>query len=56
MQIYVGVVALAANLLVAALVTIALRLAKIGDGRDATKGADYHADEGDQALRPIAVH
>ena len=55
-QIYVGVVALVANLLVAALVTIALRLAKVGDGRDATRGADYHADEGDQALRPIAVH
>jgi len=55
-QIYVGVVALAANLLVAVLVTIALRLAKVGDGRDATQGADYHADEGDPALRPIAVH
>jgi len=56
MQIYVGVVALVANLLVGALVTIALRLAKVGDGRDATKGVDYHADEGDPALRPIAVH
>jgi len=56
MQIYVGVVALVANLLVGALVTIALRLAKVGDGRDATQGADYHADEGDPALRPIAVH
>jgi len=55
-QIYVGVVALVANLLVAVLVTIALRLAKIGDGRDVTTGADYHADEGDPALRPIAVH
>ena len=55
-QIYVGVVALAANLLVAVLVTIALRLAEVGDGRDATQGADYHADEGDPALRPIAVH
>ena len=56
MQIYVGVVALVANLLVGALVTIALRLAKVGDGRDATTGADYHADEGDPTLRPIAVH
>ncbi len=55
-QIYVGVVALAANLIVAVVVTVVLRAAKVADGRDATRGADYHADEGDPELREIAVH
>ncbi len=55
-QIYVGIVALAANLLVAVLVTVALRMAGVRDGRDATRGKDYHADEGDPQLREIAVH
>ncbi len=55
-QIYVGIVALVANLLVALVVTLVVRVARIGDGRDATKGADYHADEGDPQLRAIAVH
>ena len=54
-QIYVGVVALAANLVVAALVTVVLRAARIRDGRDMTRGKDYHADEGDPTLRAIAV-
>jgi len=55
-QIYVGIVALAANLAVAVLVTVALRMAGVRDGRDATRGKDYHADEGDPQLREIAVH
>jgi len=56
LQIYVGVVALAANLLVAVLLTLVLRALGIRDGRDSTSGRDYHADEGDPALRPVAAH
>jgi SSS family solute:Na+ symporter len=55
-QIYVGIVALAANLIVAVVVTMILRAAKVKDGRDSTRGRDYHADEGDPKLREIAVH
>jgi SSS family solute:Na+ symporter len=55
-QIYVGIVALAANLIVAVVVTAILRAAKVKDGRDSTRGRDYHADEGDPKLREIAVH
>src|ERR1700712_454393 len=55
-QIYVGIVALAANLVVAVVVTAILRAAKVPDGRDTTRGRDYHADEGDAKLREIAVH
>ena len=55
-QIYVGIVALAANLIVAVIVTMILRAAKVKDGRDSTRGRDYHADEGDPKLREIAVH
>ena len=55
-QIYVGIVALAANLIVAVVVTAILRAAKVKDGRDLTRGRDYHADEGDAKLRAIAVH
>ncbi len=56
MQIYVGIVALAANLIVAVVVTVILRVAGVKDGRDLTRGRDYHADEGDTKLRAIAVH
>jgi len=41
---------------VAVVVTVALRMAGVRDGRDATRGKDYHADEGDPQLREIAVH
>ena len=54
-QIYVGFVALVLNLVVAVLVTLALRAGHVGDGEDATHPADYHADEGSQRLRPVAA-
>ena len=54
-QIYVGILALAANLVVAILVTVVLRAARVSDGPDLTRGADYHADEGDPNLRPVAT-
>jgi SSS family solute:Na+ symporter len=56
LQIYVGIVALAANLIVAVVVTVILRVAGVKDGADVTRGRDYHADEGDRKLRAIAVH
>jgi SSS family solute:Na+ symporter len=54
-QIYVGFVALVVNLVVAVLVTLALRAGHVGEGEDATHPADYHADEGSQRLRPVAT-
>ena len=44
---YVGVIALAVNLVVAVLVTVVLKAAKTADGADATRTEDYVADEGD---------
>ena len=55
LQIYVGVVALVANLLVALVVTWILRGPRQGRRRR-DPGRDYHADEGDKDLRAIGVH
>ncbi|WP_353648571.1 sodium:solute symporter [Nakamurella sp. A5-74] len=55
-QIYVGIVALAANLVVAVIVTFVLRALKTPEGADETKGIDYHADDGDADLKEIAAH
>jgi len=54
-QIYVGIVALVANLLVVLVVTVVLRAMKVRDGADQTSGADYHVDEGHAGLREVAV-
>lgn len=56
LQIYVGMVALAANLLVAVVVTVILRAVKAGEKADETVGADYHVDDGDTGLREVAAH
>ena len=53
--IYVGFVALVLNLVVAVLVTFALRAAGTAEGDDQTSPADYHADEGSERLRPVAA-
>jgi len=53
-QIYVGFVALVVNLVIAVLVTLALRAGHVGEGEDSTHPADYHADEGSRRLRPVA--
>ncbi|GAA3745623.1 sodium:solute symporter [Plantactinospora mayteni] len=50
--IYVGLVAVAVNLLVAAIVTLILRAAKVAEGVDGTTQDDYFADEGDPRLVP----
>jgi SSS family solute:Na+ symporter len=55
-QIYVGFVALVANLLVALVVTLVIRRMNVSNGDDDTTGEDYHVDEHDENLRPIAVH
>lgn len=56
LQIYVGVVALAANLIVAIVVTLIMRQLKMFNGTDQTSPEDYHADEGSPKLREVAVH
>ncbi|HEY3894003.1 MAG TPA: sodium:solute symporter [Pseudonocardiaceae bacterium] len=53
-QIYVGFVALVANLLAAALVTIVLRQMRVFNGTDETQPDDYYEDEGSSRLRPVA--
>jgi SSS family solute:Na+ symporter len=55
-QIYVGFVVLVANLLVALVVTLVIRRMNVSNGTDETTGEDYHVDEHDENLRPIAVH
>jgi SSS family solute:Na+ symporter len=55
-QIYVGFVALAANLLVAVVVSLVIRRMNVHNGNDDTVAGDYHVDEHDENLRPIAVH
>ncbi|MBL7259870.1 sodium:solute symporter family protein [Paractinoplanes lichenicola] len=49
--IYVGIVALAVNLLVAVAATPVLRGLGVADGRDLTREHDYVADEGDPTVR-----
>ncbi|WBB79834.1 sodium:solute symporter [Micromonospora sp. WMMD882] len=51
--IYVGIVAVLVNLVVAALVTLALRAAKVDEGVDGTEPDDYFADEGDPRVDPL---
>ena len=53
--IYVGFVAVAVNLLVAALVTLVLRAMKTPPGHDHTAPDDYFADEGDPRLEKQRV-
>ncbi|WP_409184148.1 monocarboxylate uptake permease MctP [Amycolatopsis sp. VS8301801F10] len=55
-QIYPGFVALIANIVVAAVVSVIARAAKWSPGNDETEPEDYHADEHDKDLRPIGAH
>ncbi|OLR90994.1 monocarboxylate uptake permease MctP [Actinokineospora bangkokensis] len=55
-QIYVGIVALVANLLVAVVVTAVARKLKADNGIDKTNPDDYHADDGDKNLREVGAH
>ncbi|MFI7122589.1 monocarboxylate uptake permease MctP [Amycolatopsis sp. NPDC049868] len=56
LQIYVGFVALIANLLIAVIFTVIARRLKVFNGTDDTEAEDYHADEHDKDLREIGVH
>jgi SSS family solute:Na+ symporter len=51
--VYVGFVALIVNLVVAAILTVVLRGAKVTEGPDATDDADYFADHGDSRLQEV---
>ncbi len=53
-QVYVGFVALTGNLVVAILVTIALRQLRVSNGIDETTAQDYLQDEGSAHLKPVA--
>ncbi|HEX6469334.1 MAG TPA: sodium:solute symporter [Streptosporangiaceae bacterium] len=53
MTVYVGLIAVALNLVVAFLATLALRAAKTPDGPDATRTDDYYADEGDPKIKEL---
>jgi solute:Na+ symporter, SSS family len=54
-QIYVGAVALIANLVVAVVVTLILRAARTGEGVDHTRGDDYHATTVPESTSPDVV-
>ena len=54
-QIYVGAVALIANLVVAVVVSLVLRATGVGEGRDLTKPEDYHATRVSEETAPDAV-
>jgi SSS family solute:Na+ symporter len=52
-QIYVGVVALIANLVVAVIVTLIARLVRVPEGIDETMAASYHAEGEHPAEQPL---
>ncbi|GIF73593.1 sodium:solute symporter family protein [Asanoa siamensis] len=51
--VYVGLVALAVNLLVVTVLTLLLRLLRVPRGRDATSPADYTADADDPMIKRL---
>ncbi|WNV91326.1 monocarboxylate uptake permease MctP [Umezawaea sp. Da 62-37] len=55
-QIYVGIVAVVANLLVAVVVTLIAHQRKVPNGTDQTNAADYHVDEDSPRVKAIAAH
>ena len=54
-QIYVGIVALIANLVVAVVVTVIARAMGAKSGVDETVGTDYNADAPEEAEAPLAA-
>ena len=49
-KVYIALLALALNLVVAAVLTVVLRAAKVDEGVDQTSPQDYHADHGDPGV------
>ena len=52
---YTGLLALAANLVVAVLLTLLFRAMRTPDGVDSTAETDYHVEAGDPGVRPLPV-
>ena len=52
---YVGILAVAINILVAAVLTVVFRAAKAPAGEDATADTDYHVEAGDPGVSATAV-
>jgi SSS family solute:Na+ symporter len=52
-SVWVGMIAIAANLVVAVLVTAALRAMKVSAGVDATSRADYFAEAGEPGVKVV---
>jgi len=55
MEIYVGIIALAVNLIVAGTVTALMHRLQHPNGTDATNRGDYFADEGFRKRKPVAA-
>lgn len=55
MTVYVGMLALAVNVVVAVVGTVVCKAAKLKDGVDATRPADYAADEGDPKAKELEL-
>ncbi|ANZ37196.1 sodium:solute symporter [Lentzea guizhouensis] len=55
-QIYVGIIALTVNLLVAVIATLIARKLKAFNGTDQTDPSDYHVDEDSPRVKPVAAH
>ncbi|MGW4208034.1 monocarboxylate uptake permease MctP [Lentzea sp. NPDC004789] len=55
-QIYVGIVALFVNLLVGVIVTLIAKRARVFNGTDQTDPSDYHVDEDNPRVKPVAAH
>lgn len=53
MTVYAGILALAVNLVVAALGTVIARAAKVAEGDDITRPGHYFADEGDPRVKEL---
>jgi SSS family solute:Na+ symporter len=52
-KVYIGITALVLNLVVAVVLTLIFRAAKLPEGVDATNPDDYYADEGDPRIQPL---
>lgn len=50
---FIALTAFVINVLVAAVITVALRAAKVSNGTDATSTDDYFADAGDPRVQPV---
>jgi SSS family solute:Na+ symporter len=53
--VYVGILAVAINILVAAVFTVVLRAVKAPAGEDATADSDYHVEAGDPDVSPSVI-